>query len=243
MAAETAQLVAIYDMPTATLDTSKIDQVRSDAQARLDDLHLDWLPNLLSDLLTRLRQRLDAGGLPDDPETTPNRQVAQLTAVASMHRVCAGWDNPAGAPNEAANGALDVTAIVDTGKLNPEVWGTATACRARFPPADTGAAVGTVVPTVVNATVDGTLIIYLLAPLPATAAEAQRTGLGRALVLGCVAYARENGARLLWCNARTYAAGFYSKLRFEIVGKEFDIPDVGAHYRMKLELKSRYRAR
>jgi GNAT superfamily N-acetyltransferase len=29
----------------------------------------------------------------------------------------------------------------------------------------------------------------------ATAAEAQRTGLGRALVLGCIAYAREKGAR------------------------------------------------
>jgi predicted GNAT family N-acyltransferase len=70
----------------------------------------------------------------------------------------------------------------------------------------------------------------------ATAAEAQRTGLGRALVLGCVAFAREKGARLLWCNARTYAAGFYSKLGFEIVGEEFDIPDVGPHYRMKLVL-------
>jgi GNAT superfamily N-acetyltransferase len=70
----------------------------------------------------------------------------------------------------------------------------------------------------------------------ATAAEAQRTGLGRALVMGCVAFAREKGARLLWCNARTYAAGFYSKLGFEIVGKEFDIPDVGPHYRMKFTL-------
>jgi predicted GNAT family N-acyltransferase len=70
----------------------------------------------------------------------------------------------------------------------------------------------------------------------ATASEAQRTGLGRALVLGCVAFAREKGARLLWCNARTYAAGFYSKLGFEIVGEEFDIPDVGPHYRMKLKL-------
>jgi GNAT superfamily N-acetyltransferase len=70
----------------------------------------------------------------------------------------------------------------------------------------------------------------------ATAADVQRTGLGRALVLGCVAYARDKGARLLWCNARTYAAGFYSKLGFQIVGKEFDIPDVGPHFRMKLEL-------
>src|SRR5712672_2134794 len=55
----------------------------------------------------------------------------------------------------------------------------------------------------------------------ATAPQAQRTGLGRALVLGCLAYAREQGARLLWCNARTYASGFYSKLGFEIVGEEF----------------------
>lgn len=70
----------------------------------------------------------------------------------------------------------------------------------------------------------------------ATATESQRTGLGRALVIGCVAFARKKGARRLWCNARTYAAGFYSKLGFEIVGKEFDIPDVGPHYRMKLDL-------
>ena len=73
----------------------------------------------------------------------------------------------------------------------------------------------------------------------ATATEAQRTGLGRALVLDCVGFARERGARLLWCNARVYACGFYSKLGFEIVGKEFDIPDVGPHYRMKLELNSK----
>jgi ribosomal protein S18 acetylase RimI-like enzyme len=70
----------------------------------------------------------------------------------------------------------------------------------------------------------------------ATAAEAQRAGLGRALLLGCFAFAREKGARLLWCNARTYAAGFYRKLGFEIVGKEFDVPDVGPHYRMKFDL-------
>jgi predicted GNAT family N-acyltransferase len=71
----------------------------------------------------------------------------------------------------------------------------------------------------------------------ATATEAQRTGLGQALVIGCVAFAREKGAQLLWCNARTYASEFYSKLGFEIVGKEFDIPDVGPHYRMKLVLE------
>lgn len=77
----------------------------------------------------------------------------------------------------------------------------------------------------------------------ATAADAQRTGLGRALVLGCAAYARKKGAQLLWCNARVYASGFYSKLGFEIVGQEFDVPDVGPHFRMKLELHSMDEAR
>src|SRR6185369_10778696 len=43
----------------------------------------------------------------------------------------------------------------------------------------------------------------------ATAPEARGMGFGRALVLACVAFTRENGAQLLWCNARTPAAGFY----------------------------------
>ena len=70
----------------------------------------------------------------------------------------------------------------------------------------------------------------------ATAPEARGMGLGRALVSACVAYAREKGARLVWCNARTPAVGFYRKLGFEIVGGEFEIPDVGPHYRMALRL-------
>jgi hypothetical protein len=172
MAAETQQLVALYDMPTATLDTSNIDQVRADAQARLDELNLDWLPGVISDLLARLRTRLDAGGLSSDPATQPEARRAQLTAVANIHRICLGWDNPASAPDEATNGALDLTAIVDTGKLNPEAWATAKACRVRFPPADNSGAI-VIMPTVVNATLDGTLIIYALAPLPADAADAQ----------------------------------------------------------------------
>ena len=70
----------------------------------------------------------------------------------------------------------------------------------------------------------------------ATAAEAQRTGIGRTLVLGCAEFAREKGAQLLWCNARVYAVGFYRKLGFQIVSEEFHIPDVGPHFRMKLAL-------
>jgi GNAT superfamily N-acetyltransferase len=70
----------------------------------------------------------------------------------------------------------------------------------------------------------------------ATDPEARGLGLGTAIVKLCKEYPRENGAKLLWCNARTSAAGFYSKLGFEIVGTEFNIPDVGPHFRMRLAL-------
>ena len=70
----------------------------------------------------------------------------------------------------------------------------------------------------------------------ATAPEARGMGFGRALGVACVAFARENGARLLWCNARTPAVGFYRKLGFETLGGEFEIPDVGPHFRMMLRL-------
>ena len=43
---------------------------------------------------------------------------------------------------------------------------------------------------------------------------ARGSGLGRALTLACIAFAREKGAELLWCNARTGATGFYRKLGF-----------------------------
>ena len=171
MAAETQQLVALYDMPTATLNVGNIQQAAADARARLEEIHPDWLPGVVSDLLTRLRARLDDGSLPSDPASAPKAHRAQLTLVANVHRICAGWEDPASAPDEATNGAIDLTAIVDTGQLNPEAWATATACRVRFPPASSGGAI-VVAPTVVNATLDGTLIIYLLAPVPPTSADA-----------------------------------------------------------------------
>ena len=170
MAAEMQQLVQIYDMPTATLNVGNIQQAAADARARLQDIGPDWFPGVVSDLLTRLRARLDDGSLPTDPTSEPKAQRAQLTLVANVHRICAGWEDPASPPDEATNGAIDLTAIVDTGRLNPEAWATATACRVRFPPAGSGGVIG--LAPIVNATLDGTLIVYLLAPVPPTAADA-----------------------------------------------------------------------
>jgi GNAT superfamily N-acetyltransferase len=68
----------------------------------------------------------------------------------------------------------------------------------------------------------------------ATAPEARGLGLGRALVHACLAFTRANGGRLLWCNARTVAVEFYRKLGFAVIGGEFELPDVGPHFRMLL---------
>jgi ribosomal protein S18 acetylase RimI-like enzyme len=73
----------------------------------------------------------------------------------------------------------------------------------------------------------------------ATAPEARGRGLGRALVCASIAFTCEGDVQLLWCNARSGAVGFYRKLGFEIVGGEFEIPDVGPHFRMVLRVTDR----
>ena len=69
----------------------------------------------------------------------------------------------------------------------------------------------------------------------ATLPEARGTGLGIALMDAAREYAQKKGARILWCNARVSAVRFYRKLGYEIVSGEFEIPDVGPHYRMALD--------
>ena len=38
--------------------------------------------------------------------------------------------------------------------------------------------------------------------------------------------------RLLWCNARVPAMGFYQKLAWQVVSDEFHIPTAGPHVKM-----------
>lgn len=42
---------------------------------------------------------------------------------------------------------------------------------------------------------------------------------------------------LCWCNARINALGLYQKLEMEICSEEFDIPGIGPHLLLKLDLK------
>ena len=70
----------------------------------------------------------------------------------------------------------------------------------------------------------------------ATLPEVRGRGFGCALLDACVAHARAERAALLWCNARTSAAAFYAEHGWQILGGEFDIPTVGPHFRMVIEL-------
>ena len=93
MQTEMDALVAAYESPTGTFDTAKAEDTLMRAQARLEELQLDWLPDVMSEVLARVDSRLDDSGLSGDPatltDTDPDRPI--IDAYATVHRVCKGW--------------------------------------------------------------------------------------------------------------------------------------------------------
>ncbi len=64
-----------------------------------------------------------------------------------------------------------------------------------------------------------------------TVPECRGRGLGGALLDRGVELVARRGGRLVWCNGRTGAMGFYRRHGFEPVGDEFETPGTGPHYR------------
>jgi GNAT superfamily N-acetyltransferase len=64
----------------------------------------------------------------------------------------------------------------------------------------------------------------------------RRRGHGRRLVQACVEHARAHGAARVWCNARVSALPFYASLGFQGCSEIFDLPEIGPHLRMELQL-------
>jgi GNAT superfamily N-acetyltransferase len=60
----------------------------------------------------------------------------------------------------------------------------------------------------------------------------QKQGIGEALVSAAEKFCTEQKKELIWFNARTSAIGFYQKMKYEILGPEFEINDVGPHFLM-----------
>jgi GNAT superfamily N-acetyltransferase len=73
----------------------------------------------------------------------------------------------------------------------------------------------------------------------ATLPDRRGQGLGAAVIAAAVQYASEAGARILWCNARASAAGFYARLGFVAHGDVFtDERHSIPHFRMARELSA-----
>jgi predicted GNAT family N-acyltransferase len=70
----------------------------------------------------------------------------------------------------------------------------------------------------------------------ATAPEARGKGHGARVLRFGIDELRRRDADLLWCNARAGAVWFYKHLGFVAVSEEFEIPPIGPHYVMELNL-------
>ncbi len=70
----------------------------------------------------------------------------------------------------------------------------------------------------------------------ATTQEFQGKGLGKSLIKTALPIIKRNQVNTLWCNARSAAVGFYENIGFNIESAEFEIPQIGPHYLMKLEI-------
>jgi predicted GNAT family N-acyltransferase len=73
----------------------------------------------------------------------------------------------------------------------------------------------------------------------ATAPSARGGGVGRALLDAALALVAARGGDLLWCDARTTAAGFYERHGFAVVAGPYDKPGIGPHLGMLRELGGR----
>jgi predicted GNAT family N-acyltransferase len=72
----------------------------------------------------------------------------------------------------------------------------------------------------------------------ATAAAVRGSGAGRRLVAEGLTRVAARGGDLVWCDARTSAAGFYERMGFVVVTEEFDRPGIGPHVGMCRELSA-----
>jgi predicted GNAT family N-acyltransferase len=70
----------------------------------------------------------------------------------------------------------------------------------------------------------------------ATDERVRGSGAGRALLADGLRRVAARGADLVWCDARTSAAGFYERFGFTVVTDEFDKPGIGPHVGMVIEV-------
>lgn len=72
----------------------------------------------------------------------------------------------------------------------------------------------------------------------ATAPGVRGRGLGAALLAACLHHARDRGGGRVWCNARVTAEGFYVRAGFVAEGARFELPGIGPHVVMAVNLRA-----
>ncbi len=70
----------------------------------------------------------------------------------------------------------------------------------------------------------------------ATLPEFQHQGFSKELLKMAFPIIKQNQCKLLWCNARESAIGFYEKVGFIKLSEVFDIPEIGPHILMSKEI-------
>ncbi|MGB1481234.1 MAG: GNAT family N-acetyltransferase [Flavobacteriales bacterium] len=71
-----------------------------------------------------------------------------------------------------------------------------------------------------------------------TLPEVRGWGAGAAIVRKAAQEVRAQGRDVLWCDAREVAFGFYERMGFGYLNDTYDIPDIGPHRTMALDLSS-----
>jgi GNAT superfamily N-acetyltransferase len=70
----------------------------------------------------------------------------------------------------------------------------------------------------------------------ATAQPSRGRGAGSAVLAALLEHAAAHGARVVWCNARTPARGLYERAGFRQTSSVFELPPIGPHVVMELDL-------
>lgn len=70
----------------------------------------------------------------------------------------------------------------------------------------------------------------------ATDPDVRGLGLGAKIIDAVIAELKNKNVKLLWCDARLIATGFYEKQNFRVLGGVYDVPKIGPHKLMYIEL-------
>jgi GNAT superfamily N-acetyltransferase len=70
-----------------------------------------------------------------------------------------------------------------------------------------------------------------------TLPDFQGRGYSSALLKTAFPLIKQNQCTLLWCNAREGAEGFYQKVGFSSFGELFELPQIGQHRLMSIEIR------